>query len=41
LLGHLITTDEVLALLEQRPELAALNADVEQKYSAEQKNPAC
>jgi spore coat polysaccharide biosynthesis protein SpsF len=35
--GHLITTDEVLALLEQRPELAALNADVEQKYSAEQK----
>ncbi len=35
--GHLITTDEVLALLDQHPELAALNADVEQKYSAEQK----
>lgn len=34
---HLITTAEVLALLEQRPELAALNANVEQKYSAEQK----
>ncbi|GEP42478.1 cytidylyltransferase domain-containing protein [Brevifollis gellanilyticus] len=35
--GHLITTQEVLTLLKQRPELAALNANVEQKYSAEQK----
>lgn len=35
--GHLITTQEVLELLSRKPELAAMNAHVEQKYSAEQK----
>lgn len=35
--GHVITTQEVVALLAQFPELAAVNAEVEQKYSAEQK----
>lgn len=38
--GHLITTEEVLDLLKQRPQLAEMNANVEQKYSAEQKMPA-
>ena len=37
---RLFTTENVLELLEQRPELAAMNAHVEQKYSAEQKMPA-